>query len=90
VARPGEWSNDWQLRSNRRARGRQGVEPHDHVTSKARVRLPGRLQHRTYRSLSEHIQTTDRFSARMARSYAEKGRFAPDLFACRALLQGLR
>jgi glycosyltransferase involved in cell wall biosynthesis len=71
----GEWSQDWQLRLFRRARGRfGGVEPHDHVDIDGPVvRLPGRLQHWNYRSLSEHIQTTDRFSARMARSYAEAG-----------------
>ncbi len=72
----GEWSNDWQLRLFRRSRGGRfgGVEPHDHVDLDGPVvRLPGRLQHWTYRSLSEHIQTTDRFSARMARSYAENG-----------------
>ena len=72
----GEWSNDWQLRLFRRSRGGSfgGVEPHDHVNLEGTVvRLPGRLQHWTYRSLSEHIQTTDRFSGRMARSYADHG-----------------
>ena len=71
----GEWSNDWQLRLFRRTHGRfGGVEPHDHVElDGAVVRLPGWLRHWTYRSLSEHIQTTDRFSARMARSYHENG-----------------
>jgi glycosyltransferase involved in cell wall biosynthesis len=72
----GEWYPDWQLRVFRRSQGHwAGFDPHDRVElSGGRVeRLPGRLWHWNYRSLSEHIQTTDRFSARMARSMQESG-----------------
>jgi glycosyltransferase involved in cell wall biosynthesis len=71
----GEWYPDWQLRVFRRSRGRfAGLDPHDHVEVDGPVeRLAGRLLHWNYRSISEHIQTTDRFSARMARSLADSG-----------------
>ncbi|HKC50153.1 MAG TPA: glycosyltransferase family 2 protein [Myxococcota bacterium] len=71
----GEWYPDWQLRVFRRSRGRwAGMDPHDRVELDGRVeRLSGRLLHWNYRSLSEHIQTTDRFSARMAGSMQEAG-----------------
>jgi glycosyltransferase involved in cell wall biosynthesis len=71
----GEWYPDWQLRVFRRSRGRWGgLDPHDRVELDGRVeRLRGRLLHWNYRSLSEHIQTTDRFSARMARSLRTSG-----------------
>jgi len=71
----GEWYPDWQLRVFRRSRGRwAGMDPHDRVELEGRVeKLHGRLLHWNYRSLSEHIQTTDRFSARMARSMADAG-----------------
>jgi len=71
----GEWYPDWQLRVFRRSRGHwAGLDPHDRVELDGRIeRLPGRLCHWNYRSLSEHIQTTDRFSTRMARSMREAG-----------------
>ncbi|MEX2207535.1 MAG: glycosyltransferase family 2 protein [Myxococcota bacterium] len=71
----GEWYPDWQLRVFRRSRGRfAGRDPHDHVEVDGPVeRLPGRLLHWNYRNLSDHVQTMDRFSARMARSLADEG-----------------
>lgn len=71
----GEWYPDWQLRVFRRSRGRWGgLDPHDRVELDGPVeRLPGRLFHWNYRNLSDHIQTMDRFSARMARSLADAG-----------------
>jgi glycosyltransferase involved in cell wall biosynthesis len=71
----GEWYPDWQLRVFRRSRGHwAGMDPHDRVELDGPVeRLAGRLLHWNYRSLSEHLQTTDRFSARMARSMQEAG-----------------
>jgi glycosyltransferase involved in cell wall biosynthesis len=71
----GEWYPDWQLRFFRRSRGRfAGLDPHDRVELEGPVaRLPGRLLHWNYRNLSDHIQTMDRFSARMARSLADSG-----------------
>jgi glycosyltransferase involved in cell wall biosynthesis len=71
----GEWYPDWQLRVFRRSRGRfGGLDPHDRVEIDGPVeRLEGRLLHWNYRNLSDHIQTLDRFSARMARSLADSG-----------------
>jgi len=71
----GEWYPDWQLRVFRRSRGHwAGMDPHDRVELDGPVeKLRGRLWHWNYRNLSEHIQTTDRFSARMARSMQESG-----------------
>ncbi len=71
----GEWYPDWQLRVFRRSRGRWGgLDPHDRVELDGPVeRLAGRLLHWNYRNLSDHIQTMDRFSARMARSLADSG-----------------
>jgi glycosyltransferase involved in cell wall biosynthesis len=71
----GEWYPDWQLRVFRRSRGRWGgLDPHDRVELEGEVvKLQGRLLHWNYRHLSDHIQTMDRFSARMARSLADSG-----------------
>jgi glycosyltransferase involved in cell wall biosynthesis len=71
----GEWYPDWQLRVFRRSRGRfGGLDPHDRVELDGPVeRLSGRLLHWNYRHLSDHVQTMDRFSARMARSLADAG-----------------
>jgi glycosyltransferase involved in cell wall biosynthesis len=71
----GEWYPDWQLRVFRRSRGRWGgLDPHDRVELEGPVeKLPGRLLHWNYRHLSDHIQTLDRFSARMARSLMDSG-----------------
>jgi glycosyltransferase involved in cell wall biosynthesis len=71
----GEWYPDWQLRVFRRTRGRfEGRDPHDRVVVDGEVRrLAGRLEHRNYRDLSDHLQTIDRFSARLARSMHEEG-----------------
>jgi glycosyltransferase involved in cell wall biosynthesis len=71
----GEWYPDWQLRVFRRSRGRWGgLDPHDRVELEGGTeRLPGRMLHWNYRHLSDHIQTLDRFSARMAKSLADSG-----------------
>jgi glycosyltransferase involved in cell wall biosynthesis len=71
----GEWYPDPQLRVFRRSRGRWGGrDPHDHVRVDGQVRrLRGRLLHWNYRSLSEHVQTIDRFSARLAAAMQEEG-----------------
>jgi len=71
----GEWYPDWQLRVFRRSRGRHaGRDPHDHVRVDGAVRrLPGRLEHWNYRNLSDHVQTIDRFSARLARAMHDEG-----------------
>ncbi len=71
----GEWYPDPQLRVFRRSRGRWGGrDPHDHVRVSGEVRrLPGRLNHWNYRNLSEHVQTIDRFSGRLAAAMQEEG-----------------
>jgi glycosyltransferase involved in cell wall biosynthesis len=71
----GEWYPDWQLRVFRRSRGRwTGMDPHDRVEVDGAVeRLCGRLVHRNYRDLSDHVQTVDRFSGRLARAMHEQG-----------------
>lgn len=71
----GDWYPDWQLRVFRRSRGRWvGMDPHDRVELDGPVeRLRGRLVHRNYRDLSDHIRTVDRFSGRLARAMHEQG-----------------
>ncbi len=71
----GEWYPDWQLRVFRRSRGRwEGWDPHDRVRVDGEVRrLRGRLEHRNYRDLSDHVQTIDRFSTRLARAMHDDG-----------------
>jgi glycosyltransferase involved in cell wall biosynthesis len=71
----GEWYPDPQLRVFRRSRGHWGGrDPHDHVSVEGAVRrLRGRLYHWNYRNLSEHVQTIDRFSTRLAVAMREEG-----------------
>ncbi len=71
----GEWSDDWQLRVFRRSRGHwTGRDPHDRVELDGKAPpLSGQLHHYNYRDLSDHLQTIDRFSARMAREMCDEG-----------------
>lgn len=71
----GEWYPDWRVRVFRRTCGRfAGLDPHDRVEIDGKVeRLSGRLLHWNYRNLSNHIQTMDSFSTRMARSLEASG-----------------
>ena len=71
----GEWYPDAQLRVFRRSLGRwTGRDPHDRVVVDGEVRtLEGRLEHRNYRDLADHIRTIDRFSAVNARAMREEG-----------------
>lgn len=71
----GEWSDDWQLRVFPRSRGRwTGRDPHDRVEVAGSVRLlSGQLRHYNYRDLSDHLDTIDRFSARLAREMHDEG-----------------
>lgn len=71
----GEWYPDWQLRAFRRSRGRWvGRDPHDRVEVDGVVlRLRGRLEHRNYLDLADHIRTIDRFSATSARAMRDEG-----------------
>lgn len=74
--RHGAWYPDYKLRLFRKERGRIcGLEPHDTVSVEGRVkRLNDPIWHYTYRSLSDHIETLNRFSTISARSMYEKGR----------------
>lgn len=71
----GEWYPDPQLRVFRRSRGCwTGRDPHDRVEVRGEVRrLDGRLQHWTYRDLSDHIRQVDGFSTRLAREMHNEG-----------------
>lgn len=71
----GEWYPDPQLRVFRRAKGRfVGRDPHDRIELEGAARpLRGMLWHWNYRSLSDHISTIDRFSARQAQGMADEG-----------------
>jgi glycosyltransferase involved in cell wall biosynthesis len=71
----GEWSDDWQLRVFRRSRGHwTGRDPHDRVELDGPARpLSGQLHHYNYRDLSDHLQTIDSFSARVAREMRDEG-----------------
>jgi glycosyltransferase involved in cell wall biosynthesis len=71
----GEWYPDPQLRVFRRSRGRwTGRDPHDRVELDGPTRpLKGRLLHWNYRDLSDHVQTIDRFSGRLAAEMREEG-----------------
>ncbi len=71
----GEWSGDWQLRVFPRSRGHwTGRDPHDRVEVAGTVRpLSGQLRHYNYRDLSDHLDTINRFSARLAREMYDEG-----------------
>lgn len=64
----GGWSPEWRLRLVRRDRAASaGVEPHDHMRVDGTVaRLPGRLNHRPYRDLAEHLAKVDAYAAAAA------------------------
>ncbi len=71
----GGWYPDWKLRLFRRDKARMaGVDPHDRIEVDGPVgRLQGELQHYTYRSFSQQIQTIDRFSEAASRELAADG-----------------
>lgn len=71
----GEWYPDWQLRVFRRSLGSwAGRDPHDRVELDGVVRrLRGRLEHRNYIDLADHLRTINRFSAVNARAMREDG-----------------
>jgi glycosyltransferase involved in cell wall biosynthesis len=76
------WSPEWRLRLVRRTLAQwTGSDPHDRLAVDGRVeRLRGRLCHRPYRNLAEHVGKINRYTDTMAaRSRAEGVR--PSLLA---------
>ena len=69
------WSPEWRLRLVRRGRAHwTGTDPHDRLETDGVVAdLPGRLCHRPYRSLSEHVATVNRYTDIMAARRREAG-----------------
>jgi len=74
----GGWYPQWRLRLfHRGAGGWTGINPHDRVEVEGPTgRLEGDLLHHTYRDLSDHLRTIDRFTTIAARArYAQGKRF---------------
>ena len=71
----GGWSPEWRLRLMRRGAGRaEGVDPHDSIRVSGKVgRLPGRLRHTPYGSLSEHIGKVNTYTDIMVDRRLAKG-----------------
>jgi len=74
--RHGDFHPDWQLRVFRRVAGRWcGHEPHGRVSVSGRVeRIPGDLEHYSYRSLADQLERIRDFSGIEARSLSAAGR----------------
>jgi len=74
--RHGDFHPDWQLRVFRRAAGRwRGHEPHGRVSVAGRVvRIPGDLEHHSYRGLADQLERIQRFSGIEARAMSAAGR----------------
>jgi len=62
------WSPEWRLRLVRRGHGRfEGRDPHDRLVADGPVgRLAGRMCHRPYASLAEHVQKVNSYTDTMA------------------------
>lgn len=62
------WAPEWRLRLVRLGRARWGgMDPHDRLEVSGRVqRLAGRLGHRPYRSLADHVAKVNRYTDIMA------------------------
>ena len=76
--RHGAWYPDRKLRLWKRGRARwEGRNPHDHAYADGAVgRLRGDLLHLSYRDVSDHLRTIDRFTTIMAGArHAEGERF---------------
>jgi len=74
--RHGEWYPDTKLRLFRKDKGiTGGNEPHDLVIVDGPVRtLKGRILHYTYDSITDHLQTMNRFSSISAKDKFDGGR----------------
>jgi glycosyltransferase involved in cell wall biosynthesis len=73
--RHGSWYPDYKIRLFRKDMGRSGgVEPHDTVQLDGRaVRLSQPLWHYTYRDISDHVNTMNRFSSISAQTLFDGG-----------------
>ena len=71
----GAWHPDWQLRVFRRSKARwEGRDPHDRIRLDGPSRrLAGRLEHFSYRDLSDSIGTIDRFTTLAAGELHNEG-----------------
>jgi glycosyltransferase involved in cell wall biosynthesis len=76
------WAPQWRLRLVRRGKGRwTGTDPHDRLEVQGRVaRLSGRLGHRPYRDLADHVAKVNRYTDLMALRRREAG-VRPPAFA---------
>jgi len=76
--RHGEFHPDWQLRLFRRGRGRwTGTNPHGRVAlTGVRARLPGELEHYSYRDLADQVARIQDFSRVQAEALFARGRRA--------------
>jgi len=72
----GGWYPDYKVRLVRRGRARWGgVDPHDRLEAEGPVgTLAGDLEHRTYRDISDHLRTIDRFTSVAAGELHARGR----------------
>ncbi len=72
------WSPEWRLRLVRRGRARwAGSDPHDRLEVDGRIAdLPGRLCHRPYDGLGEHVAKINRYTDTMAALRRAAGRRA--------------
>jgi glycosyltransferase involved in cell wall biosynthesis len=69
------WSPQWRLRLVRRESGRwTGADPHDRLEADGPVGdLPGRLNHRPYRDLADHLARIGRYTDTMAKDRHARG-----------------
>lgn len=71
------WSPQWRLRLARRGQARwAGTDPHDRLVASGEGqvgRLSGRLCHRPYRDLADHVAKINRYTDTMARRRYEGG-----------------
>ena len=76
----GEWYPEYRLRLFKRSKGRiGGIEPHDKVeltaTGRTRVKyLREDMHHFTYKNISAHIQTINKFSSISAKEMEKMGK----------------
>ena len=77
----GGWSPEWRLRLVRRGRAAwAGTDTHDRLEADGPVgRLPGRLNHRPYRDLADHLGKINRYTDIMVARRLERGE-RPSLF----------
>jgi len=73
------WAPQWRLRLVRRGRARwTGMDPHDRLETPGRTaRLAGRLGHRPYRDLADHVAKVNRYTDQMAARRREAGMRSP-------------